>query len=260
MDPHRHVWNEIADHWDAAIGEGNDFQKTLIIPATDRLLSPAPGERILDACCGNGNYARRLSRNGCEVLAFDGSSRFVELARARPAQPPGSVSYHVADACDPEELARLLPAACVDKAVSSMAVMDLPTLEPLMTAVRRALRPGGVFVVSVGHPSFHSNEPLKTAFQSDGGEDGGEPSQSFGCLVTRYLTDWPHPSRGLLDQPKPHMMYHRSLASLLAPCLAAGFVVDGLEEPAFPPDTRLRSPFTWARRPEIPPALVLRLR
>lgn len=255
-------WDEIAEHWDEAIGEGNDFQKTLIIPATDRLLGRwiGPGSVVLDACCGNGNYSRRLGRNGCRVVAFDGSAKLIELARRRQRPEHGDVTYHVQDACSEAGLMTLLGEQTLDAAVCSMAMMDLPVLEPLLRAVRRAVRPEGAFVFSVGHPCFHSNESLKTATQSDGGDNGGEPYQTFGCLVTRYLTDWPHPSRGLLDQPKPHWMWHRPISALLGSCFNAGWTVDGLVEPAFPIDTRLRSPFTWARRPEIPPAMVVRLR
>ena len=260
MNDYRDDWNHIADHWDRAIADGNDFQKTLIIPTTDRLLNPRPGQCILDACCGNGNYARRLGRNGCEVIAFDGSHRLIELAGRRHRAEHGRVRYHVADACVEAEVLAVIGQRHLDAAVCSMALMDLPVLQPLLSAVRRSLRPGAPFVFSVAHPAFHSNEPLKYAHQNDGGDQGGVPSQVFGLIVTRYLTDWPHPSRGLLDQPRPHMMFHRPISTLLRACFEAGFVVDALEEPAFPPDTRLRSPFTWSRRPELPPALVVRLR
>lgn len=257
-------WNDIAEHWDAAIGEGNDFQKTLIIPATDRLLNPQPGQVVLDACCGNGSYSRRLGRNGVKVVAFDGSEKLVELARKRQLPEHGDIRYFVADATDEGEmaagLAGLLGEARLDAAVCSMAMMDLHDIGPLLRFVKGRLKPGAPFVFSIGHPAFHSNESRKWAIQSDGGETGGVPYQEFGCLVTRYLSDWPHPSRGLLDQPKPHMMFHRSIATVFKSCFEAGFIIDGLEEPAFPIDTRLRSPFTWARRPEIPPALVVRLR
>ena len=60
----REIWERIASWWDQHIGEGNDFQKTLIMPATDRLLDPKPGQTILDVACGNGNYSRSLGRRG----------------------------------------------------------------------------------------------------------------------------------------------------------------------------------------------------
>ncbi|MFN4241602.1 MAG: class I SAM-dependent methyltransferase [Tepidisphaerales bacterium] len=252
-------WDAIADHWDAQVGEGSDFQKLLVFPATDRLLELRGGEVVLDACCGNGHHARRLAARGCRVVAFDGSARMIHHARRRHRPGSGDVVYHVADACDIDALRQALGDERFDAAVCTMALMDLPTLEPLLHAVRTSLRPGGRFVFSVAHPAFFSNEPLKWAQQDDGGETDGRPRQTFGVLVTRYLTPWPHPSRGLLGQPRAHTMYHRPLSELLGACFAAGFVVTALAEPAFPPDTRLRSPFSWARRPELPPVLVVRL-
>lgn len=252
-------WEAIADHWDQQTGDGTDFQKLLVFPATDRLLEARPGEVVLDACCGNGNYARRLGERGCRVIAFDGSRRMIHHAQRRHRPGHGDVTYHVADACDAAAVRALSGGQSIDAAVCCMALMDLPVLEPLLRAVRGCLKPGGRFVYSVAHPAFHSNEPLKWAVQDDGGVQDGKPVQTFGLLVTRYLTPWPHPSRGLLGQPRPHPMYHRPLRDLLGACFAAGFVVTGLDEPAFPPDTRLRSPFSWARRPELPPVLVVRL-
>src|ERR1700722_1019417 len=65
------IWNRIAPWWDEQVADGNDFQKSLIMPATDRLLAPKPGQTILDVACGNGNYARSLSRRGVNVVACD---------------------------------------------------------------------------------------------------------------------------------------------------------------------------------------------
>lgn len=253
----RDIWNRIAGHWDSQIGEGNDFQKLLVMPATDRLLAADAGERVVDACCGNGNYARRLGRRGAAVVAFDGSSSFIEIARKRHRPEDGDVSYHIADACDDAAVAALAEPATVDAYVCSMALMDLPRLEPLLRAARKHLKPGGRFVFSVGHPAWHTNEAAMTARLVQG---EGEPKQIFTVEVERYASDWPHLSRGLLNQPEPHWLYHRSLSTLLNTCFASGFVLDAMEEPLFPEDLRTRSPFSWARRPEIPPAMVCRLR
>lgn len=255
-DDPKQIWNDIAAYWDQQIGEGNDFQKQLVMPATDRLLSPRPGERVLDACCGNGNYTRRLGRVGCEVVAFDGASAFIDLARQRTTPADGRIAYHVADACDRSAVEALGESNAFDAVVCSFAIMDLPEIEPLFAAAATLLKPGGRFVFSTGHPSFHTNESELTARQQQG---QGEATQVFGVNVVRYANDWPHLSRGILGQPRPHWIYHRSLSSILARCFAAGFVVDGMEEPTFAPDTRARSPFSWARRPEIPPAIVVRL-
>jgi SAM-dependent methyltransferase len=251
------IWDRIAPHWDAQLAEGNDFQKLLVMPATDRLLALRPGMVVIDACCGNGNYARRLGRAGCRVIAFDGSATFVELARRRHVPGDGDVTYRVADACDPVALAKVAGSGLADAVVSSMALMDLPDLAPLLSAGRRWLRPDGRFVFSVAHPCWNSNEADLTARLVQG---EGEPRQVFAAEVVRYASDWPHLSRGLLNQPEPHWLYHRSISTLLGACFAGGFLLDGFEEPVYPDDLRLRSPFAWVRRPELPPAIVARLR
>ena len=43
-------------------------------------------------------------------------------------------------------------------------------------------------------------------------------------------------------------------------CFKAGLVVDGFEEPAFPKDGNAKNAFSWAKRPGIPAAVVVRVR
>ena len=255
-DDPRLIWNDIAAYWDEKVGEGNDFQTELVMPATDRLLGMKSGERVLDACCGNGNYSRRLARMGCDVIAFDGAETFIDLATKRTTSADGALTYRVIDACDESAVASTGDPESFDAIVCSFGIMDLPEIDPLLRAGGRLLKPTGRFVFSTGHPAFHTNEGTLTAQQTQG---QGEATQTFGVNVSRYATDWPHLSRGILGQPRPHWIYHRSLSSILARCFAVGFVVSGMEEPTFAPDARARSPFSWARRPEIPPAIVVRL-
>src|SRR5829696_5874880 len=150
----RDVWDRIAGWWDAALGEGNEFQERLIMPATDRLLSPSRGQMILDVACGNGNYARRLARAGANVVAVDFSEQFVALARGRSEGLP--IDCRVCDATD-EAALLALGERRFDSAVCSMAMMDMPTIDPLLRAVRTLLKPAGRFVFSLPHPCFNSN-------------------------------------------------------------------------------------------------------
>jgi SAM-dependent methyltransferase len=248
------AWDQIAGHWDAQTGEGNDFHKQIILPAMMSLLDAKPGAAVLDCCCGNGWLARRLSAKGFTVHAFDGSAEMIRHARDRDAR---AVCYAVADACDADVLDRLYEGILWDAATASLALMDLPVLGPVMRFWARRIRVGGAIVCAVSHPAFYSNEPAMTARQEQG---AGEKTQTFAVEVSRYLTAWPHDSRGLLGQPVPHRVYHRSLQDLLAPAFAAGLTLDGLIEPSYAWDKRFRTDFAWARRPDIPPVLAFRLR
>jgi 2-polyprenyl-3-methyl-5-hydroxy-6-metoxy-1,4-benzoquinol methylase len=255
----RDIWQRISTWWDQAIGEGNDFQKTLIIPATDQLLDPKPDQLILDVACGNGNYSRRLAAMGARVIACDYSEGIIEIARAKSpvAQLNAgkhAIDYRVIDATDEHHLLSLGESR-FDSAVCSMAMMDMPTLEPLMHCIPRLLKPGGRFVFSISHPCFNSNHTRLTAELS---EESGKSQQTFGVTVDRYLTPDTELRSGILNQPEPHYSFHRPLSMIFAACFSAGLVVDGLLEPAYPAGASARNPFSWARRPEIPPAVVIR--
>jgi len=252
----REIWERIAGWWDTAIGEGNDFQLELIMPATDRLLGLRPGEVVLDIACGNGNYARRLGRSGAQVVAFDCAETFIRQAISRTKAQDGQIEYLVMDATDQNAL-RTLGSGRFDAAICSMALMDLPTVAPLLAALRQLLKPCGRFVFSVPHPCFSSCQSRMTAELA---QVDGQLSQNFGVHVTDYLRPTATLSSGIINQPEPHYLFHRPVSLLLGECFKAGFVMDAMEEPAFPPDKSAKSAFSWAKRPQIPPAMVVRMR
>ena len=63
-------------------------------------------------------------------------------------------------------------------------------------------------------------------------------------------------------QPKLQLYFHRPLQVLLGAGFGVGFILDGLEESAFPPDHPVRrDPLSWGGDfSEIPPVLVARMR
>ncbi|MEW6737283.1 MAG: hypothetical protein AB1489_38730 [Acidobacteriota bacterium] len=60
----------------------------------------------------------------------------------------------------------------------------------------------------------------------------------------------------------PHPYFHRPLEELLAAGFTAGFILDALEERAFPPEHHSESnALSWSGHfSEIPPVLVARMR
>src|ERR1700724_3085946 len=50
----RSIWDQNASFWDDRMGDGNDFQRILIGPASERLLNLQPGETLLETACANG--------------------------------------------------------------------------------------------------------------------------------------------------------------------------------------------------------------
>ncbi|MGD0767181.1 MAG: class I SAM-dependent methyltransferase [Tepidisphaeraceae bacterium] len=250
------IWENIASWWDQQIGEGNEFQKQLIMPATDRLLDSRTGETILDVACGNGNYSRVLGRRGVRVVACDFAENFLACARKRTRSEDGDIEYRRIDVADAAELMSL-GAGRFDAAVCSMAMMDIIDIVPLLESLPKLLKGAGRFVFSLPHPCFSSNDMKFTADLEVRGE---RVEQTFGVEVRRYLTPQAGKSVGIINQPEAHYFFHRPLSAVLGSCFSAGLVVDGLEEPGYPGRGGGKNPFSWAKRPEIPAAIVVRVR
>jgi 2-polyprenyl-3-methyl-5-hydroxy-6-metoxy-1,4-benzoquinol methylase len=253
--PNQTIWDENATWWDEQIGEGNVFQNRLIGPATERLLNVRPGQAILDLACGNGVFSRRLAALGAHVTACDFSPTFLERAKARSAAVADRIEYRLADLTDKEQL-RALGAGGYDAAVCNMALMDMASISPLLQALRTLLKPTGSFVFSVLHPCFNTTACTMLAEQVD--EDGVLRTYPS-VRVRRYLGLGPTKGVGIAGQPQPHFYFNRPLSVLLSACFGAGFVMDGLEEPAFGPVDSPR-PLAWESLPDIPPVLVVRMR
>jgi 2-polyprenyl-3-methyl-5-hydroxy-6-metoxy-1,4-benzoquinol methylase len=254
----RQAWNKNAAFWDERMGEGNDFVEVLTWPPTERLLDLQPGERVLDIACGNGLTSRRLAALGARVVAFDFAAEMIDHARRRTDARQTQIEYHVLDATD-EAALLALGEGQFDAALSAMALFDMADIEPLLGALARLLRPGGRFVFSVLHPCFNNAHATHVAEMED---REGEIVTGYSIKVSGYMT--PSVARGaaIAGQPQPQLYFHRPLQVLLGAGFAAGFVLDALEERAFPPDHPPgRNPLHWGPNfSEIPPVLVARLR
>ncbi len=264
----KEAWDANAEVWDQRMGaEGNDFFNTLCWPALASLLDPKPGDTILDIACGNGLTTRRLAEMGCRVAAFDFSTNLIDYAKARlTTLRPGSgqdyrslISLHLLDATDQVQLLTTLqPLAPFDAALSNMALFDMADVEPLFRTLPKLLKPGGTFVFSITHPCFNNASSAHVVEEID---NHGEMQITYSVKVSRYMT--PYSARGLAlrNQPKPQIYFERPLQYYLNLAFKNGFILDGFEERAFPPETPQSTPLGWGGKySEIPAAIVARLR
>jgi 2-polyprenyl-3-methyl-5-hydroxy-6-metoxy-1,4-benzoquinol methylase len=254
----REAWNQNAAFWDERMGEGNDFVEVLVWPATERLLGLRAGERVLDIACGNGLTSRRLAAMGAEVVAFDFAEEMIAHAHERTTEHAERIQYLVLDATD-EAALLALGEGQFDAALCNMALFDMAEIEPLMRALARLLHPGGRFVFSVLHPCFNSPHIALVAEMED---REGDLVTIYSVKIYDYITPTVAHALAMRGQPKPQLIFHRPLQVLLGAGFDAGFVLDGLEERAFPPDyPPSRDYLSWGPSfSEIPPVLVVRMR
>ncbi len=264
----RDVWGVNAEVWDSRMGdEGNDFFNILCWPSIASLLDastsppaslsakPLAGQHILDIACGNGLTSRRLARLGAQVSAFDFSANLIEKAKARE-NPNSLITYYLIDATSEEELLTL-GEAIFDCALSNMALFDIADIETLFRTLPKLLKPNGAFVFSLMHPAFNNSSSVHVMEEFD----DGEIKTVYSVKISRYLTPYQAKGLALRNQPNPQMYFERPLQYYLNLGFQNGFVLDGFEERAFPPDHPQTSPLGWGGKPsEIPPALIGRFR
>jgi trans-aconitate methyltransferase len=111
------------------------------------LLTPKPGEQILDLGCGDGALTEQLAATGAIVTGVDASPTMLAAARQRNLKVARGLTYEQHDAT-------ALPYQNQFDAVFSNAALHwitgLSGQQAMLAGVRRALRPGGRFVAEMG--------------------------------------------------------------------------------------------------------------
>lgn len=95
--------------------------------------------RVLEIGCGTGEFTRRLAGRAERVVAVDLSPRMIEVARAR-SEGCANVEYVLGDVME-------LPLAEGEfDCVATLTTLHHLPLAEVLKKIRKALRPGGVFV------------------------------------------------------------------------------------------------------------------
>jgi ubiquinone/menaquinone biosynthesis C-methylase UbiE len=222
-DEVRSTWDELAAFWDERVEAGLTWQRHLIQPAVERLLRLQPGERVLEIACGNGDFARRMSELGGQVLAIDFSDRMLEQARVHG----GDIDYRRTDAMDEAAILALGEPGSFDAVVCNMAIMDMESIEPMVAASSRLLTPAGRFVFSTLHPAFNSGN-VRPMVELD---MEGSLTETYSVRVSSYSRSSVGRGVAIPGQPVEQWYFHRPLSMILEPFFDHGFAVDGLEEP-----------------------------
>ncbi len=226
------TWQQLADDY-ARLIDSKPHNAYYERPAMLELLPDVAEQEVLDAGCGPGVYAEELTQRGARVTSLDSSDRMIELARQRLGE--GAV-IHQADLSRPlsmfedDQFALVIAPLSLDYIANWLAVF----LE-----FHRVLRPGGIFLMSAGHPSFDAEY-----FRTDdyfGVESVESVWSGFGSEVTM-------PS------------YRRSMQEFLTPFIDAGFSFERIVEPLPTEEFRVADPVRYWQLMRRPGFLCVRAR
>ena len=144
---------------DAASRRPETIQRT--VDWLMQTLDLQPGSTLLDLGCGPGLYAARLAQAGLRVTGVDFSQNSIDYAVGFARSHGLEINYRCQDYLQLEDK------DCYDAAL--LIYGDLCPLAPeqrtrLLTNIRRALRPGGFFVLDVSTPCLRLNAGLKNGW------------------------------------------------------------------------------------------------
>lgn len=181
-------------------------------PAMRAMLPDVRRRRVIDLGCGFGWFCRWARENGAaNVLGIDVSERM--LAKANAGNTDDGIVYIRADMDGLD-----LPEHSFDLAYSSLALHYIEDAGRLFAAIHRALVAGGHFVFSTEHPIYMA--PRRPGWQVDADGRKSWP-------VDSYLVEGPRTTNWLADGVLKH---HRTIGTTINLLIAAGFVIEHVEE------------------------------
>lgn len=201
-------WNEIARWYDSWVGEsGSEHHRELAIPTLLDLLTPAPGESILDIGAGQGVLAPHIAAAGAKYTGVDAAPRLLEIARRRHGKHG---RFLPGDARNLQALPDLR-AGEFDGITFMLSIQDMDPLESVLASASWALKPGGRIVILMIHPAF------RVPRNSSWGWDEGRKMRYR--RVDSYLTPHAIPIKSITigagKQTRPTRSFHRPLSAYI---------------------------------------------
>ena len=196
----------------------------------EKLFPDLTGAVVLDLGCGYGWHSRYCAEHGAaSVLGIDASEAMITEAKRRT--PVTGVDYLV---CALEDYD--YPSEAYDFVLSNLVLHYVGDLDEVYRKVHRTLKPGGVFLLNIEHPTFTAC-PGQDWIYKDGKPahwpvddyfyPGKRETSFLGCRVEKY---------------------HHTLTQILGGMLGSGFTLEAIEE-AKPSKEMLPSMPDEMRRP-----------
>lgn len=166
--------------WNTALYDGKNAFVWKHGQGVVELLSPQPGERILDLGCGTGHLTNEIASVGADVIGLDKSSSMIEEARRLyPA-----LVFEIGDATDFHFDRRF------DAVFSNAAIHWMGDQRAVARCIWEALKSGGRFVAEFGGKrNIHAiRTALTNAVHAAGETVNAEPFARYYPTIGEYAT------------------------------------------------------------------------
>ena len=148
--------------------------------------APLPIDLVLDAGCGDGNFAADIAEAGYQVCGVDLASTGIDIARSR-----GVGNFQQASLYD--DLRGVFSVDSFDAVISVEVIEHLYDPRAFVARVHEALRPGGTFIVTTPYWGYAKNIAMAVTNRMDGALtplwDGGHIKHFSRKTLTELLVE-----------------------------------------------------------------------
>jgi len=225
-------WGGVAKWYDSLLKMDGTYQKEVILPNLLKMMNVKAGDKILDIACGQGFFARALSKEGADVTGTDISPELIKFAKEKAGN---NERYFVANADNFfKEMVRTnfvneekLNGPGFDKAMIVLAIQNIENLNGVLAEASRALKVGGKLFLVLNHPIFRN--PKHTVWGFD------EKNKVQYRRVDEYLSESQTeidmtPGTDNKNKKKSTISFHRPLQIYFKALVKNNFLVGRLEE------------------------------
>ncbi len=140
------AWNKSGVWYNDLVEQAGSYQKDVILPNLQRLVSLKKGMKLLDLGCGTGFFSRAWRAAGVDVIGLDNSKDMVKIARE--SDPLGT--YTVGNAENlPQYKTKMFDAVTI-----VMAIQNMEHPAKVFKECARVLKPQGSVYLVMNHPCF----------------------------------------------------------------------------------------------------------
>ena len=222
------------------VTSGRLFNEFLEIPATLSLLPDKLSTlKVLDAGCGSGLYAKKLAKDGAEVIGVDISQVMIDIAK-RETPEDLNIDYRVGDLYQLNKIANN-----IDLIICSYVLENIDDITSIFKEFYSVLKPEGICIFSISHPiramAVREKIEEKEIWKLENYFERGMRISDFG--------------HGLKVKK-----YKRTISDYLMACIKAGFKIENFVEPQPIKDGETRDPAAYKIAMELPQLLVIKMR
>ena len=246
-------WNAMAEAYENFTNRADSYSMAIEKPAILSLLPDLGGKTVLDLGCGTGRYGFILEELGARrVIGIDQSDTMLQLADKQKSKRQSSVDFILGDAQNLEGLA----SGSIDLVFSSTLLHFIEDLTLVMEEVHRVLKPGGQVVLSLIHPVYSAQYPVKR----DHGQFPEDDQWTVRYLdkgKRAYVQPWIEYNDALEDFLTES--YHHTFSDYCSAFIASRFTISSVLEPQGDPDWCSKFPRAAEAFKNIPTYCVFRL-